>query len=152
MNDFIVVGAGSAGCVMARRLSEHGRVALIEAGPPAHRWDYRLHMPAALSQVLSSKWYNWHYESEPETCLDNRRLYCPRGKVMGGSSSINGMIFVRGNRGDFDRWSSEYGLSDWDYESCLYVWALDSSDPWRDSYAWVPASSFPPPPDDPPHF
>jgi choline dehydrogenase len=119
MNDFIVVGAGSAGCVMARRLSEHGKVTLIEAGPSDHRWDYRLHMPAALSQVLSSNWYNWHYESEPEPCLDNRRLYCPRGKVMGGSSSINGMIFVRGNRGDFDRWSSEYGLSGWDYESCL---------------------------------
>ena len=119
MNDFIVVGAGSAGCVMARRLSEHGNVTLIEAGPADHRWDYRLHMPAALSQVLSSNWYNWHYESEPEACLDNRRLYCPRGKVMGGSSSVNGMIFVRGNKGDFDRWSSEHGLSDWDYESCL---------------------------------
>ncbi len=119
MNDFIVVGAGSAGCVMARRLSEHGNVTLIEAGPSDHSWDYRLHMPAALSQVLSSKWYNWHYESEPEPCLDNRKLYCPRGKVMGGSSSVNGMIFVRGNRGDFDRWSSEYGLSGWDYESCL---------------------------------
>jgi len=119
MNDFIIVGAGSAGCVMARRLSEHGKVTLIEAGPSDYSWDYRLHMPAALSQVLSSKRYNWHYESDPEPCLDNRRLYCPRGKVMGGSSSINGMIFVRGNRGDFDRWSSEYGLSGWDYESCL---------------------------------
>ena len=104
---------------MARRLSEYGKVTLIEAGPSDHSWDYRLHMPAALSQVLSSKWYNWHYESEPEPYLDNRRLYCPRGKVMGGSSSINGMIFVRGNRGDFDRWSSEYGLPEWNYESCL---------------------------------
>ncbi|MGV0033957.1 MAG: choline dehydrogenase [Candidatus Azotimanducaceae bacterium WSBS_2022_MAG_OTU7] len=119
MKDFIIVGAGSAGSVLARRLSGHGTVTLIEAGPPDHWWDYRIHMPAALSQVLSSKWYNWHYESEPEPCLDNRKLYCPRGKVMGGSSSVNGMIFVRGNRGDFDRWSSEYGLSDWDYESCL---------------------------------
>jgi choline dehydrogenase len=101
MRDFIVVGAGSAGCVMARRLSAHGKVTLIEAGPPNHSWDFRLHMPAALSQVLSSNWYNWDYESEPEPSLDNRKLYCPRGKVMGGSSSINGMIFVRGNRGDF---------------------------------------------------
>lgn len=119
MDDFVIVGAGSAGCVLARRLCEHAKVTLIEAGPMDHRWDYRLHMPAALSQVLTSRWYNWRYHSEPEPGLNNRRLYCPRGKVMGGSSSINGMIFVRGNAADFDRWASEYGLADWDFDNCL---------------------------------
>jgi choline dehydrogenase len=119
MEDFIVIGAGSAGSVLANRLSTDARVTLLEAGPVDHRWDYRLHMPAALSHVLASKWYNWDYYSEPEPGLDDRRLYCPRGKVLGGSSSINGMIFVRGNHGDFDRWASEYGLDDWDFDACL---------------------------------
>ncbi len=119
MDDFIIVGAGSAGCVLANRLSRHARVTLIEAGPADHRWDPRLHMPAALSFVLASSWYNWAYQSEPEPHLNHRRMYCPRGKVLGGSSSINGMIFVRGNRGDFDNWAGTHQLPDWEYDACL---------------------------------
>ncbi len=119
MTDYIIIGAGSAGCVMANRLSENNKVTLIEAGRRDHRWDFRVHMPAALSMVLASRMYNWHYQSEPEPYLDNRSMYCPRGKVLGGSSSINGMIFVRGNRGDYDRWASEHGLASWSYEHCL---------------------------------
>lgn len=119
MTDYIIIGAGSAGCVLANRLSESATVTLLEAGPVDRSWDFRLHMPAALSELLKTKWYNWNYESEPEPHLNNRRLFCPRGKVLGGSSSINGMIFVRGNPEDFNRWASVYGLSDWDYTSCL---------------------------------
>ncbi|MCB1644381.1 MAG: choline dehydrogenase [Pseudomonadales bacterium] len=118
--DFVVIGAGSAGCVLTRRLVESGHsVLLLEAGPPDYTWDYRLHMPAALSHVLSGRTYNWFYESEPEPGLDQRRLYCPRGKTLGGSSSINGMIFVRGNPADFDRWAMLTGYDDWDYAHCL---------------------------------
>ena len=119
MTDYIIIGAGSAGSVLAHRLSEQAQVTLIEAGPIDHAWDFRLHMPAALSELLKTRWYNWHYNSEPETHLNNRQLYCPRGKVLGGSSSINGMIFVRGHPEDFNRWASVYGLDDWDYAACL---------------------------------
>ena len=117
--DYIIVGAGSAGCVLANRLSEDASVALIEAGPADHRWDFRIHMPAALSMVLTSGHYNWNYETEPEPYLDNRRMYCPRGRVLGGSSSINGMIFVRGNPGDYNQWSQKFNLPTWCYEECL---------------------------------
>lgn len=119
MTDYIIVGAGSAGCVLANRLSEDAEVVLVEAGPEDHAWDFRLHMPAALSEVLASRYYNWHYESEPEPFLDGRQLYCPRGKVLGGSSAVNGMVFVRGHPGDFDRWAEEPGLEDWRHEQCL---------------------------------
>jgi len=117
--DYIVVGAGSAGCVMARRLAEHHSVLLLEAGSKAWGWDFRLHMPAALSQVLATDRYNWFYHSEPEPHLNQRRLYCPRGKVLGGSSAINGMIFVRGHRQDYQRWSEQTGLAGWSYQDCL---------------------------------
>ena len=117
--DYVVVGAGSAGCVLANRLSETSSVALLEAGPPNYSWDFRIHMPAALSEVLTSGHYNWNYETEPEPYLDGRRLYCPRGKVLGGSSSINGMIFVRGNPADYNRWADLHGLEEWSYDQCL---------------------------------
>src|SRR6056300_385064 len=113
--DYIVIGAGSAGCVMAARLARKDRVLLIEAGRADPAWDFRLQMPAALSLVLKSTRYNWAFSSEPEAKLGNRRLYCPRGKVLGGSSSINGMIFVRGNSEDFNRWAT-LGASGWSYE------------------------------------
>lgn len=119
MTDYVIIGAGSAGSVLAHRLSEHAHVTLIEAGPIDHAWDFRLHMPAALSELLSARSYNWHYDSEPEPHLNDRKLYCPRGKVLGGSSSINGMIFVRGHPEDFNRWASVYELDDWDYAACL---------------------------------
>jgi len=116
--DYIVIGAGSAGCVMAARLARKYRVLLIEAGRADPAWDFRLQMPAALSLVLKSTRYNWAFSSEPEAKLGNRRLYCPRGKVLGGSSSINGMIFVRGNSEDFNRWAT-LGASGWSYEEVL---------------------------------
>jgi choline dehydrogenase len=117
--DYIIIGAGSAGSVLASRLSQSHHVTLLEAGSKDHAWDYRLHMPAALSHVLSNDRYNWFYNSEPEPGLDNRQLYCPRGRVLGGSSSINGMIFVRGNKGDFDDWANAPGMESWDYDRCL---------------------------------
>lgn len=117
--DYVIVGAGSAGAVVANRLSEDARVTLLEAGSTDHGWDYRLHMPAALSHVLASDTYNWSYFSQPEPGLANRRIYCPRGRVLGGSSSINGMVFVRGNPHDFDLWAEDPALSMWRYEHCL---------------------------------
>ena len=117
--DYIVIGAGSAGCVMAARLAEAHSVLLIEAGRANPALYFRLHMPAALSEVLTSTRYNWAFETEPEPFLGQRNLYCPRGKVVGGSSSINGMIFVRGHAEDFNRWSEVYGASGWSYEDVL---------------------------------
>ena len=119
--DYIVVGGGSAGCVLANRLSAEAgnRVLLLEAGPVDHRWDFRIHMPAALSYPLGNRAYNWWYESEPESCMEGRRIYHPRGKVLGGSSCINGMIFIRGNAMDFERWAESPGLENWSYAHCL---------------------------------
>jgi choline dehydrogenase len=107
--------------VLANRLSESpdNRVLLLEAGPTDHRWDFRLHMPAALSYPLSGRDYNWWYESEPEPAMHGRRIYHPRGRVLGGSSSINGMIFIRGNPMDYEKWAAEPGLENWSYAHCL---------------------------------
>jgi choline dehydrogenase len=118
--DYVIVGAGSAGCVLANRLSEDPAttVLLLEAGPLDHFWDWRLHMPAALAYPLRSARYNWAYRSEPEPYLDGRRLDCPRGRVVGGSSSINGMAYVRGHARDYDRWAQS-GLPGWDYAHVL---------------------------------
>lgn len=133
--DYIIVGAGSAGCVLANRLSEQHSVLLIEAGPRDHAWDFRLHMPAALSQVLANDRYNWYYHSEPEAELGGRRLYCPRGRVLGGSSSINGMIYVRGNPEDFNQWARLLNDSNWNYENCLpYFKKSENSDAGDDEY------------------
>ncbi len=119
--DYIIVGGGSAGCVLANRLTEEtgNRVLLLEAGPVDHRWDFRIHMPAALSYPLGNRDYNWWYESESEPCMGGRRIYHPRGKVLGGSSCINGMIFIRGNAMDFEKWAAFPGLEDWSYAHCL---------------------------------
>jgi choline dehydrogenase len=118
--DYVVVGAGSAGCVLASRLSEdaHVRVLLLEAGPVDHPWAWQLHMPAALAYPLKNQRYNWGYWSEPEPHMDGRRIYCPRGRVLGGSSSINGMAYVRGHARDYDRWAQS-GLRGWDYAHVL---------------------------------
>ena len=116
--DYIVVGAGSAGCVLANRLSAVGanRVLLIEAGGGDRNVFIR--MPAAFSQAMNLSRCNWGYASEPEPGLDGRRLDCPRGKVLGGSSSINGMVYVRGHGRDFDEWES-LGAAGWGYRNCL---------------------------------
>jgi choline dehydrogenase len=118
--DYVIVGAGSAGCVLASRLSEDAEttVLLLEAGPVDHAWDWRLHMPAALAYPLKGRAYNWHYLSEPEPFMDGRKIYCPRGRVLGGSSSINGMAYVRGHAYDYDRWA-QAGLAGWGYAQLL---------------------------------
>lgn len=117
--DYIIIGGGSAGSVLANRLSEDNSVFVIEAGKPDYKLDFRIHMPAALTYPLQSKTYNWWYESEPEPYMHNRRIYQPRGKVLGGSSCINGMIYIRGNPMDYEKWAKEKGLEDWDYAHCL---------------------------------
>ncbi|MFM5915095.1 choline dehydrogenase [Chakrabartia godavariana] len=117
--DFIIVGAGSAGCVLADRLSADGqyKVVLLEYGGSDR--SIFIQMPAALAYPMNSKRWNWGYESEPEPHLNGRRLNCPRGKGLGGSSSINGLVYVRGNALDFERWKDEDGASGWGYADVL---------------------------------
>ena len=116
--DYIIIGAGSAGCVLANRLTENGQnnVALFEAGKPSDIWKVK--MPLALLYTMHDPKYNWKYYSEPEPHLKNRKLFCPRGKMIGGCSAHNGMVFVRGNREDYQRWES-FGLKSWSYEKVL---------------------------------
>ena len=116
--DYVIVGAGSAGCVLAARLSEDGkhRVLVLEYGGSDR--SIVIQIPAALSIAMNSKRYNWFYETEPEPNLNNRRLHTPRGKVLGGSSSINGLVYVRGNPFDFDCWQEE-GAHGWAYRDVL---------------------------------
>lgn len=109
--DYIIVGAGSAGCVLAARLTESGRksVLLLEAGPrDTDRW---IHVPLGYGKLFSRTDVNWAYESEPEPNLNGRRIFTPRGKVLGGSSSINGLVYIRGQAEDFDGW----GIPGWDF-------------------------------------
>ncbi|WP_018691655.1 choline dehydrogenase [Algicola sagamiensis] len=116
--DYIIVGAGSAGCVLANRLTESGkhRVLLLETGGSDR--SIFIQMPTALSIPMNTKKYAWQFETEPEPFLDGRKMHCPRGKVLGGSSSINGMVYVRGHAFDFDEWEQE-GAIGWSYANCL---------------------------------
>jgi choline dehydrogenase len=119
--DYVIVGGGSAGCALANRLTEDSgtRVLVLEAGRSDYLWDVYIHMPAALSFPIGNRLYDWKYESEPEPHMRGRRVYHARGKVLGGSSSINGMIFQRGNPLDYERWAADPGMQDWDYAHCL---------------------------------
>jgi choline dehydrogenase len=115
--DFVVVGAGSAGCVLAERLSNNGdQVCLLEAGP-ADRHPM-IHVPAGILSLLAHPVLNWNYSSEPEPGTCNRAIHWPRGKVLGGSSSINGMLYVRGNPTDYDNWAQS-GCRGWSYDDVL---------------------------------
>jgi choline dehydrogenase len=119
--DHVIVGGGSAGSVLANRLSTDpsDRVLVLEAGRPDYLWDVFIHMPAALTYPIGWRWYDWKYESEPEPHMGGRRIYHARGKVLGGSSSINGMIFQRGNPLDYERWAADPGMETWDHAHCL---------------------------------
>ena len=116
--DYIIVGAGSAGCVLANRLSENPKhsVLLLETGGSDK--SIFIKMPTALSIPMNTDKYAWQFHTEEEPYLNNRKMHCPRGKVLGGSSSINGMVYVRGHAKDFDEWEA-HGAKDWNYQACL---------------------------------
>ena len=138
--DYVIVGGGSAGSVLANRLSADPgtEVLVLEAGRPDWRFDVFVHMPAALAFPIGSRFYDWQYESEPEPFMHGRRIYHARGRILGGSSSINGMIFQRGNPLDYERWAADPGMASWDYAHCLPYFkrmedalAAAPGDPWR---------------------
>ena len=127
--DYVIVGGGSAGSALANRLSADpsNQVLVLEAGRRDWWFDPFIHMPAALSFPIGSRFYDWRYQSEPEPHLNDRRIVHARGKVLGGSSSINGMIFQRGNPLDYERWGADPGMEAWDYAHCLpYFKRLES--------------------------
>src|SRR5690348_8593132 len=133
--DYVIVGAGSAGCVLANRLSANpaNRVLVLEAG--GRDWHPFIHMPAGLAKLVNNKRINWDYHTEPEPALAHRRLWWPRGKVLGGSSSINAMCYTRGAPGDYDEWAASTGDARWSWNAVLPVFkhAEDNS---RGADAW----------------
>jgi choline dehydrogenase len=136
--DYVIVGGGSAGCVLANRLTADPsvRVLVLEAGRPDWAWDVLTHMPAALPMAIGNPLYDWCYWSEPEPHLDGRRVRHPRGRMLGGSSSINGMVFQRGNPLDYERWATAPDMAGWDYAHCLPYFkrletCLAGADEWR---------------------
>jgi len=136
--DYIIVGAGSAGCVLANKLSESGRysVLLLEAGPPDR--NLMIHMPAGVYHAYRNKRINWNYHSEPDPAVAGRSIGTPRGKVVGGSSSINSMVYMRGHPLDYDKWANDLGLSDWSFAQCLpYFKTGEDSDRGVDDWRGV---------------
>jgi choline dehydrogenase len=136
--DVVIVGGGSAGCALANRLSADPgtSVLVLEAGRSDFRFDPFIQMPAALTIPIGNRLYDWKYESDPEPFMNGRRIYHARGKLLGGSSSINGMIFQRGNPLDYERWGAEPGMESWDYLHCLPYFkrmetCLAGADDWR---------------------
>ena len=136
--DVVIVGAGSAGSALANRLSADPStsVLVLEAGRSDFRVDPLIHMPAALPFAIGNRFYDWRYSSEPEPHMGGRQVYHARGKVVGGSSSINGMIFQRGNPLDYERWAEQPGMGAWDYAHCLpYFKRMETcvagADAWR---------------------
>ena len=136
--DFVIVGGGSAGSALANRLSADpaDSVLVLEAGRPDSWWDVYIHMPAALTFPIGNPRYDWMYETEPEPYMNGRRVTQGRGKLLGGSSSINGMIFQRGNPLDYERWAADPGMETWDYAHCLPYFkrmetCLAGADEWR---------------------
>lgn len=132
--DYVIVGAGSAGCVLANRLSADPdtRVLLIEAGPPDTHWSIR--MPLAVLLLMRDKLRNWQFQTQPEPQLGNRSLFWPRGRVLGGSSSINGMIYIRGQREDYDHWAA-LGNKGWSYAELLPAFkALETNERGTSEY------------------
>src|SRR3954447_1974381 len=136
--DVVIVGGGSAGSALANRLSADSAttVLVIEAGRSDYRIDPFIHMPAALPFPIGSRFYDWRYKTDPEPAMNGRTVYHARGKVLGGSSSINGMIFQRGNPLDYQRWASDPGMEAWDYLHCLPYFkrmetCLAGADDWR---------------------
>lgn len=136
--DIVIVGGGSAGCALANRLSADPgtSVLLLEAGRSDYRIDPFIHMPAALPIPIGNRLYDWKYQSDPEPHMNGRRVAHARGKILGGSSSINGMIFQRGNPLDYERWGADPGMEQWDYLHCLPYFkrmenCLAGADDWR---------------------
>lgn len=132
--DYIIIGAGSAGCVVARSLTDNPqfKVLLLEAGPPSDR--FWVHTPAGMAKLYHHKELNWNYFTEPMPALDGRRMYWPRGKGLGGSSSINGMIYIRGHRNDFDTWA-KLGNPGWGYDDVLpYFKSIEHNERGADEY------------------
>lgn len=119
--DYLIIGGGSAGCALANRLSADAsvNVLVLEAGRSDHRWDVFVHMPAALAFGIGNRFYDWKYQSEPEPHMGGRCISHARGRILGGSSSINGMIFQRGNPLDYERWAADPGMADWGWAHCL---------------------------------
>ena len=134
----MIVGGGSAGAAIANRLSADPStsVLVLEAGRRDYRQDPLIHMPAALPIPIGNRLYDWKYETDPEPCMNGRKVFHARGKVLGGSSSINGMIFQRGNPMDYERWAADPGMETWDYLHCLPYFkrmetCLAGADDWR---------------------
>ena len=138
MHDYVIVGAGSAGCVLASRLTENPdvRALVLEAGPPDTADE--IHIPAAVSQLFQGP-YDWNYQTVPQQRAGDRSIYWPRGRVLGGSSSINAMIYIRGSRHDYDTWRDEYGCEGWGYTDLL-PYFLRSEHNSRGESAWHGAS------------